>query len=100
MKTLLAALGGAIVGAGCALLFAPQTGNATRSLIKDKATEYTHEVQDFVESKSRHLANKAKGYRHMAGDMADRGQELLDEGKEAIGMGTSNTNAPSDTALV
>lgn len=77
MKTFLAALGGVAIGAGAALLFAPQTGRATRAMIKDKATKYSHDMQEFVDGKARHFHNRAEGFRHMADDMMDRGKEAM-----------------------
>ncbi len=86
---LMAALGGAIVGAGIALLFAPQSGRKTRQKLSDlgeDAEEYAREilekaeqslgkterkgekllqkVQDFVEDKKRQLAEAAGGAKH------------------------------------
>jgi gas vesicle protein len=104
MRYMCAALCGATIGAGVALLFAPKTGRATRAMIKDKANRYAHDVQDYVGSKARHLRNKATGYRHMAGDTVDemmgRGQDLIDQGKEAMGIGSSNTSQDATHAAV
>lgn len=93
MKTFLAALGGAMVGAGAALLFAPQTGSATRAMIKDKATKYSHDAQEFVDGKARHFRNKAQGFRHTAEDMMDRG-------KEAMGMGSMDGSSQPEEVMV
>lgn len=84
MKTIIALLGGAAVGAGAAILFAPQSGRATRAFLRDKATKYTHDATDFVDSKSRHLKNKMKGYRHEAQNMMSRGEQLINQGREKI----------------
>lgn len=40
MKTLAAFLGGALVGTAAALLFAPQSGEDTRSLIREVLRKY------------------------------------------------------------
>ena len=77
MRTFLAALGGAAIGACAALLFAPQTGSTTRSLLRDKTAKCTHDVTDFVQGKSQHLRNKMKGYTHMAGEMADKARTAV-----------------------
>jgi gas vesicle protein len=55
---------GAVLGGIAGLLFAPETGRRTRALIRDKAVRYSNDTQDFVQKKSRHIANKARGYTH------------------------------------
>ena len=101
MKLILGMLGGALLGAGAALLFAPQSGNATRSMLRDKAAGCTNDLQDFVESKSTHLRNKMQGMKHkaaeivenapdiqtMADDLKDKGQELLERSHALIDHG-------------
>src|SRR3569833_3082773 len=98
MRYVMAILGGAVVGAGAALLFAPATGETTRSMIKDKATKVSNDVQDFVESKSQHLKNKMQGMKHQASTMAntmmeqnseiiDTGRDLMDRTKDLIDTG-------------
>jgi gas vesicle protein len=77
MRTFLAALGGAAVGACAALLFAPQSGRATRSLLRDKTVKCTGDVGEFVQGKSTHIQNKMKGYTHMACDMAEKAKSAV-----------------------
>lgn len=50
-------LSGAVVGAGLALLFAPQSGKETRKQIKDFSDKLGGEVKEEVEK----LGEKAKG---------------------------------------
>ena len=116
-KTLLAMLGGAALGAGAALLLAPQTGRATRARIRDKAVKYSNDVTDFAQSKASHLRNKMTGYRHMAGDLAEkaqdlpqkaqdlrergedlmnRGHEIMDHGSQAMDKAKSSMGAAMD----
>jgi len=116
MKMILGLLGGAVLGAGAALLFAPQSGRASRALLRDKATKCTHDVQDLVQSKGEHLRNKLQGFKHhavelaekapdlqeMTDDLAQRGHEILDRGQEVLSHGMDAlTKAKSalDTAL-
>lgn len=51
-------LTGAAVGAGLALLFAPQSGKETRKQIKDFSEKLGGEVKDSVEK----IGEKAKGF--------------------------------------
>lgn len=65
-KIVIAALGGAVIGAGLALLFAPASGKETREKIAKKAEEAKDAVADSIKS----LGNKAN--------------EALEKGKEAV----------------
>ena len=62
---------GALCGAGIALLVAPQTGAATRSMIRDKATALGNDLGDLAESKGRNMANKMQGYKHRIRKVAE-----------------------------
>ena len=77
MRTLLAVLGGAAIGAGCALLLAPQTGAQTRAMIKDKSNKLSHDAMELAESKGHHLRNKMQGCAHMAQDLVEKAQEAM-----------------------
>ncbi|HLW39202.1 MAG TPA: YtxH domain-containing protein [Brumimicrobium sp.] len=65
-KIVIAALGGAVIGAGLALLFAPASGKETREKIAKKAEEAKDAVADSIKS----LGNKAN--------------DALEKGKEAV----------------
>jgi gas vesicle protein len=60
--TVSAFLAGALVGAGVALLFAPQAGSQLRGLLRD----YAARAQDEL------------------GDAVERGQEFVEKGKESV----------------
>ena len=79
MKSLMWILGGALVGAGAALLYAPMTGDRMRSLMRDKFTRYSNDVSDSVQSKARHMRNKVKGWQHRAGEMVDTANDMMHE---------------------
>jgi gas vesicle protein len=80
---LLVGLGGIIIGAAVGLLLAPQSGRRTRSLLKDKSVKYSHDVADFTDKKSRHFANKVRGYIHeMKGAMSGRVEAEKEEIEE------------------
>jgi len=92
MRTLTALIGGAIIGAGAALLLAPQSGQATRSLIKDKTSKCTRDTAEFAEKKSRHLRNKMKGYAHKAQDLVEKAQETIPQAQSVVGRASSALN--------
>jgi len=66
MKMFFSFLTGAAIGAGLALLFAPQSGKETRKQIKDFAEKIGEEVKDNYEKvaeKTRSMINKRRGER-------------------------------------
>ena len=73
------------VGIGIGILFAPKSGDETRSLIKDKANEGT----DYLKRASTDWTNTAS-------DLLDKGKssasDLLDKGKSAISKQKDNLN--------
>ena len=77
---------GAIVGACCALLMAPQSGAQTRSQLRDKANKVGHDIEDFAQSKGRHLANKMQGYKHKMHKMADNMRGHAEKEMTGAGM--------------
>jgi gas vesicle protein len=73
---------GCMVGAGAGLILAPASGRTTRAKIRDKAVGVGHDVSDFVGSKSRHVANKVKGYQHKAVQATEKVKELVGAGRD------------------
>lgn len=51
MKVTLAAVGGALIGAGLGVLFAPRSGSETRQIIADKAVDTKDSLLDYAKSK-------------------------------------------------
>jgi gas vesicle protein len=85
---------GALAGAAAALLFAPQSGEETRSLIRDKGIELREQADEL----SAEARKRAEGFqtqareraealsaqaRATAGDLQTRVKEAVDEGKTA-----------------
>lgn len=52
---------GCAVGALAMYMLDPESGRRRRALVRDKATRYSQEAEEFVTSKAKHLRNKAKG---------------------------------------
>jgi gas vesicle protein len=77
---LLALLGGAVVGAGLALLYAPQSGRRTRQQLRDLAEDAEDQVRD--------LADKAgsclKDAEHQGAEWLQKGQDFVDEKKRQV----------------
>lgn len=65
-KIVIAALGGAIIGAGIALLFAPASGKETRENIADSIEDAKDKVKDSLAS------------------LKSKTEELIEKGKEIV----------------
>lgn len=72
-KIVIAALGGAIIGAGIALLFAPASGKETRENIADSIEDAKDKVKDSLSS-----------LKHKAEEMMARGKDGVENMKENI----------------
>ena len=75
---------GLICGGIAGLLLAPDSGRHTRALVRDKSVKYSHDVADLANKKSRHVANKVKGYTHevkstIAGRIGRREADVMEE---------------------
>jgi gas vesicle protein len=68
---------GGVAGAVAALLLAPQSGEETRTLIKDKSIE----LRDKAAQQAEAIASKAT---EVAADAKSRGQEALEGVKKAV----------------
>ena len=64
---------GALVGAGVALLFAPQSGAQMRGLLRDYATRAKDEMDEAVDRGTEALDSAV-----------ERGQEFVEKGKESL----------------
>jgi gas vesicle protein len=70
---------GGLVGAATALLLAPQSGEETRTIIKEKSIELKDRAMETAED-ARVQAEKAlEEARLRANELQQRGQELIDE---------------------
>ena len=75
-KVVLAALTGAVVGAGVALLLAPASGKETRKRIGNKLVDVKDAIVDkSIETRDR-ISDK---YNHTKDALADRGIEKLEK---------------------
>jgi gas vesicle protein len=72
---------GGLVGAGTALLFAPQSGEETRAVIQNKTMELRDRTTEGVKGAVSQVTNKT---RQVASGVLGRGQELAQQGKEVV----------------
>jgi gas vesicle protein len=71
-------LTGAALGAGLALLFAPQSGKETRKQIKDLSDKLSSEVKDEAEK----IGSKVK---YEVDRIGEKARNVIDDAKETFG---------------
>ena len=72
---------GGLIGAGTALLFAPQAGQQTRAAIQNKTMELRDRTTEGVKDAVSQVTDKT---RQVASDVIGKGQRLVHRGKEAL----------------
>lgn len=75
---------GGLIGAAVALLLAPQSGEETRMLIREKGVELKDQVETTTADARLRAEEMAKDARTRAADMQQRGQVVLEEQKSRI----------------
>ncbi len=75
---------GGIIGAGIALLFAPQSGRATRKDISRYAKRAKRRAGDIVEEFSDNVSKMMDAAGETAEDILDKGKDLAYEAKKDI----------------
>ena len=75
---------GLALGAGAALLFAPQTGEETRRGIARRARRAQEAAQDLVEDVSGKVADKFNEVRETVGERIDATLEAVDDKKRRV----------------
>ncbi|MBI5056588.1 MAG: YtxH domain-containing protein [Nitrospirae bacterium] len=93
-SVLLAFVLGGVVGAGIALLTAPQSGKETREKIKEfaddtrkKATEYAGQVKEKVTSAVEHGKHYVEDKKSLISTAIDAGKEAYEKEKEKLSKG-------------
>jgi len=93
-SVLLSFLLGGVVGAGLALLFAPQSGSATRQKIMDLADEAKEKSTEYVKQakeKATSLVEESKGYydekKSILKSAVEAGKEAFEKEKEKYAKG-------------
>lgn len=100
---------GGITGAITALLFAPQAGEETRTMIRDKAIELRDQTSETVgeslakaEKAAKDAVTQAEKLldeaKKRASELAEKGQVLLDESKERVSKAVPKRSAKKPTS--
>jgi gas vesicle protein len=74
---------GALVGAAAALLFAPYSGEETRTLIRDKGLELKEQADDLGTEARRRAEEVQAQAREKASGLQSQVKQAVDEGKTA-----------------
>src|SRR5512134_1947001 len=72
---------GSVIGVATALLFAPRSGEETRSEIRDKAVELRDRTTETVKDTVSQAKSKAYGFKD---NVMDKAEEFKERGKHAI----------------
>ena len=83
-KIALAFLIGGAVGAGIALLYAPQSGRDTRKDIAKTARRVKKETVNLVEDAVDSINDFVSDVKDKVGDIIDRGKDLSDDAKKEV----------------
>ena len=83
-KVALAFLIGGAVGAGIALLYAPQSGRDTRKDIAKTARRVKKETVNLVEDAVDSINDFASDVKDRVSDIIDRGKDLSDDAKKEV----------------
>lgn len=75
---------GGLVGAAVALLMAPQSGEETRTQLREKGIELRDQVETTTDEARTRAEELAKEARSRAENLQQRGQVILDEQKTRI----------------
>ena len=87
-------IAGALVGAGVALLFAPQAGSRLRGYLRDYAARAVDDIEDAV-NRGAEVLDSAVEHGH---ESVEKGKEVLREtGRQAKGFAEAGRNTVNDT---
>lgn len=79
---------GSLIGAGIALLMAPQSGEETRRQLRDRGMEFRDKAEDTVEQTrmraEKALDDVADRAKQQTDEMRSRGQDVIDSSKRSF----------------
>jgi gas vesicle protein len=75
---------GGLIGAGVALLMAPQSGEETRAIIKDKSIELRDRAAETAEEAQKRAGELQARGKQIYEEQVQRVQSVVDSGKKAV----------------
>lgn len=70
---------GGLTGAAVSLLMAPQTGEETREILKDRAIELRDKASETAQTTAQQVSSTASDVRSRAGDLASKAANSADD---------------------
>jgi gas vesicle protein len=89
---------GGLVGAAAALLLAPQSGEETRLMIRDKGIELREQADGLTEEAKKRAEGFQVQAKEKAGELQSRVKDAVDEGKTAASSRKEELLASVDQA--
>jgi len=83
-KSFVSFVAGGLIGAGMALLYAPQSGERTREEIREKAERTiikAHRIEDGIKDAVNHLIDDVRG---KVGQLVEEGKDLAEDKKQEL----------------
>jgi gas vesicle protein len=84
---------GGLIGAGVALLMAPQSGEETRQIIKDKSIELRDRAVETAEEAQKRAEELQQRGKEIYEEQVQRVQSAVDAGKKAVKKSTEEGTA-------
>lgn len=90
---------GALIGAGIALLYAPQSGEVTRKILADKAEELSRQACDKAAELKRHARESFEHSKEKYREKKDQFAAAVEAGKEGYREAKSRTGKEQESPL-
>lgn len=75
---------GGLIGAGIALLMAPQSGQETREMLRDRGVELKEKAKDTAEDTKHRAERVLEETKDRAESLRHRGQEMMQETRDKV----------------
>ncbi len=87
---------GGLTGAAISLILAPQSGEETREILRDRAIELRDKAQETAQVAREQVGSTAGEVRNRAGELAQRGQVIVEEQRNRLQNKGSEPLTPAE----